>query len=75
MLLNAEVFDGYLLIKHIHTVISIIFLIIAIWLLIRSVRGIVKKRHLQEVRQILILRIYHQPIFTIDFWTDSLLQS
>lgn len=74
MLLNAEVFDGYLLIKHIHTVISIIFLIIAIWLLIRSVRGIVKNVIYKRLDKFLsygfIINLYLQLIFGLILFSN-----
>src|SRR5659263_647250 len=61
MILNFEIVDSYSIIKYVHTVISGAFLIFAVWLIIRSVRGImtVSYTHLRahETRHDLVCRL------------------
>ena len=67
MILNFIVLDSYHLIKSIHTIISITFLIIAVWLLIRSVRGLRKNIDYTGLDKFLaygfIINLYLQLIF------------
>jgi len=67
MILNFEVLSGYLLIKQVHTVISGAFLIIAVWLIVRSVRGILKQTPYTTLDKYLsygfIINLYLQLIF------------
>lgn len=75
MILNLEVLDGYLLIKRIHAIISIIFLIIAIWLLFRSVRGVIKNIAYTALDKFLsygfIINLYIQLIFGLVLFSNG----
>lgn len=67
MILNIVVLGSSHLIKSIHTIISLTFLIIAVWLLIRSVRGIRKGNAYIRLDKFLsygfIITLYLQLIF------------
>ena len=74
MILNFIVLDGYHLIKSIHTIISIAFLVIAVWLLIRSIRGIRKNIDYSGLDKFLsygfIINLYLQLIFGLILFTN-----
>jgi len=74
MILNIEVTDGYHLLKMVHTIISGAFLIIAVWLLIRSVRGIRKDIPYTSFDKFLsygfIINLYLQLIFGLILFTN-----
>ncbi len=67
MILNTEVLSSYSPIKQIHTFISIVFLIIAVWLIIRSVRGVIRNIAYARLDKYLsygfIINLYLQLIF------------
>jgi hypothetical protein len=67
MILNTEVINNYSPIKQVHAFISIVFLIIAVWLIIRSVRGIIKDIAYSRLDKYLsygfIINLYLQLIF------------
>jgi len=67
MILNFVILDSSHLMKSIHTIISVTFTIIAIWLLIRSVRGIIKGNAYTGLDKYLsygfIITLYLQLIF------------
>ena len=73
---NVEVSGGYELIKSVHTIISVAFLIIAVWLIVRSVRGIRKNKQYTGFDKFLsygfIINLYLQLVFgLIMFSTHS----
>jgi len=74
MILNFEILDGYLVIKRAHTVISVFFLIIAVWLLVRSVRGILKNKTYTGLDKFLsygfIINLYIQLIFGLVLFSN-----
>ena len=74
MILNIEVADGYHLLKMVHTIISGAFLIIAVWLLIRSVRGVRKDIPYTGFDKFLsyafIINLYLQLIFGLILFTN-----
>ena len=67
MILNFVVLDSIHLMKGFHTIISITFSIIAVWLLVRSVRGIIKGKPYTLLDKYLsygfIITLYLQLIF------------
>ena len=67
MILTFEILDSYTLIKHVHTFISGAFLVIAVWLIIRSVRGIIRDIAYSRLDKYLsygfIINLYLQLIF------------
>jgi len=67
MILNFVILDSSHLMKSIHTIISGTFTIIAIWLLIRSVRGIIRNNAYTGLDKYLsygfIITLYLQLIF------------
>lgn len=67
MLLTTELLDPNNLIRSAHTIVSGTFLIIAIWLLARSIRGIVKNHPYTRLDKLLsygfIIALYLQLIF------------
>ena len=67
MILNFVILDSSHLMKSIHTIISVTFTIIAIWLLIRSVRGIIRNNAYTGLDKYLsygfIITLYLQLIF------------
>jgi len=67
MILNFPVLDSSNLIKSAHTIISGTFLIIAVWLLARSIRGIIKNYAYTNLDKLLsygfIITLYLQLIF------------
>ena len=67
MILTFEILDSYTLIKHVHTFISGAFLVIAVWLIIRSVRGIIRDIAYTRLDKYLsygfIINLYLQLIF------------
>ena len=74
MILNIEVADGYHVFKMVHTIISGAFLIIAVWLLIRSVRGIRLNIPYTSFDKFLsygfIINLYLQLIFGLILFTN-----
>ena len=71
---NFEVSDVYQLIKMIHTIISVAFLIIAVWLLVRSVQGIRKDNPYTGFDKFLsygfIINLYLQLIFGLFLFSN-----
>ena len=67
MTLNIDVLDSIHLMKGFHTMISITFSIIAVWLLVRSLRGIIKGKPYIALDKYLsygfIITLYLQLIF------------
>lgn len=67
MVLNFQILECSNLIKSVHTVISLTFLIIAVWLLARSIRGIRKDLTYGQLDKLLsygfIITLYLQLIF------------
>jgi hypothetical protein len=67
MILDFQILDSSNLIKSAHTIISGTFLIIAVWLLARSVRGIRKNMTYTQLDKLLsygfIITLYLQLIF------------
>ena len=67
MILNYEVLNAFFLIKEVHLVISVAFLIVAVWLIIRSIRGIIRKIPYSGLDKFLsygfIINLYIQLIF------------
>lgn len=67
MTLTAIVFDEHQVIKLIHTLISITFLVVASWLFYRSLGGYVKNRKYERRDKILsyafIINLYLQLVF------------
>ena len=74
MILTFEILDSYSLIKHVHTFISGAFLIIAVWLIIRSVRGIIKNHAYTKLDKYLsygfIINLYLQLIFGLILFSN-----
>ncbi len=74
MILKFEAVDGFLLIKMVHTIISVAFLIIAVWLFIRSVRGIRKNYPYTRLDKFLsygfIVNLYLQLIFGLILFSN-----
>ena len=74
MILNIEVLDSYSLIKHVHTFISGAFLIFAVWLIIRSVRGIIKDLAYTRLDKFIsygfIINLYLQLIFGLFLFSN-----
>lgn len=74
MIQNIEIVDSYSIIKHVHTVISGAFLIFAVWLIIRSVRGIVKDLAYTGLDKFLsygfIINLYLQLIFGLILFSN-----
>lgn len=74
MILKFEALDGYQLIKLVHTIISVTFLIIAVWLFIRSVRGIRKNYPYTRLDKFLsygfIINLYLQLVFGLILFTN-----
>ena len=74
MILNIEVLDSYSLIKHVHTFISGAFLIFAVWLIIRSVRGIIKDLVYTRLDKFIsygfIINLYLQLIFGLFLFSN-----
>lgn len=74
MILNIEVTEGYHLLKMVHTIISGAFPIIAIWLLIRSIRGIRMNIPYTGLDKFLsygfIINLYLQLIFGLILFTN-----
>jgi len=74
MILNLEIVDSYSIIKHVHAVISGAFLIIALWLIIRSIRGIIKNHAYTGLDKFLsygfIINLYLQLIFGLILFSN-----
>ena len=74
MIMNIEIVDSYSIIKHVHTVISGAFMIFAVWLIIRSVRGILKNHAYTKLDRILsygfIINLYLQFIFGLILFSN-----
>ncbi len=74
MLLNIGMTEGFSVIKMLHILISITFLVIAIWLFIRSYRGIIKKKSYSNIDKILsfgfIITLYLQLIFGLILFSN-----
>jgi len=74
MILNSEVLNGYLIIKQVHAIISVLFLVIAVWLIIRSVRGILKNIAYTRLDKFLsygfIINLYIQLIFGLILFSN-----
>ena len=74
MILNIEIVDSYSIIKHVHTVISGAFMIFAVWLIIRSDRGILKNHAYTKLDSILsygfIINLYLQFIFGLILFSN-----
>lgn len=75
MILNIEVLNSYSLIKYVHTFISGAFLIIAVWLIIRSARGIIKNNTYTKLDKFLsygfIINLYLQLIFGLILFSNN----
>jgi len=71
---NIDVSGGYQLIKNVHAFISIAFLIIAIWLLVRSVQGIRMNASYTRLDKYLsygfIINLYLQLIFGLILFSN-----
>ena len=74
MILNLEIVDSYSIIKHVHTVISGAFMIFAVWLIIRSVRGIIKNRAYTGLDKFIsygfIINLYLQLVFGLILFSN-----
>ena len=74
MILNLEIIDSYSIIKHVHTVISGAFMIFAVWLIIRSVRGIIKNHAYTGLDKFLsygfIINLYLQLVFGLILFSN-----
>jgi len=74
MFLSIEFSNGYSLIKLIHTIISGAFLIIAPWLIVRSVRGILKNHAYTALDRFLsygfIINLYLQLVFGLILFSN-----
>lgn len=74
MILKIEAADGFLLIKTVHMIISVAFLIIAVWLFIRSVRGIRNNYPYTRLDKFLsygfIVNLYLQLIFGLVLFSN-----
>jgi|SRR5659263_67816 len=74
MILNFEIVDSYSIIKYVHTVISGAFLIFAVWLIIRSVRGIIKNHAYTGFDKFLsygfIINLYLQLVFGLILFSN-----
>jgi hypothetical protein len=75
MILNFVITDSSHLIKSVHTFISITFLVIAVWLFFRSVRGIIKGINYTKTDKLLsfgfIITLYLQLIFGLILFANS----
>lgn len=71
---NVEVSGSYELIKSVHTIISASFLIIAVWLIVRSVQGIRKNNPYTALDKFLsygfIINLYLQLIFGLILFSN-----
>ena len=67
MTLTVLVYNEHQLIKHVHTVISVMFLIVSMWLFYRSIKGYLKNWDYSRLDKILsytfIVNLYLQLIF------------
>lgn len=67
MTLTLLVYNEHQLIKHVHTVISVMFLVVSIWLFYRSIKGYLKNWDYTRTDKILsyafIVNLYLQLIF------------
>ena len=67
MTLTILVYNEHQLIKHVHTVISVMFLIVSMWLFYRSIKGYLKNWDYSRLDKILsytfIVNLYLQLIF------------
>lgn len=67
MTLTVLVYDEHQLIKHVHTVISGMFLLVSMWLFFRSIKGYLKNWEYTRLDKILsytfIVNLYLQLIF------------
>jgi hypothetical protein len=67
MILNFVVLDSFHLMKSIHTIISLTFSVIAIWLMFRSILGVIKGNSYFRLDKLLsygfIITLYLQLIF------------
>ena len=74
MILNLEIVDSYSIIKYVHTVISGAFLIFAVWLIFRSVRGIIKDRAYTRLDKFIsygfIINLYLQLVFGLILFSN-----
>ena len=74
MILNLEIVDSYSIIKHVHTVISGAFMIFAVWLIIRSVQGIIKNRAYTGLDKFMsygfIINLYLQLVFGLILFSN-----
>jgi len=74
MILNLEIVDSYSIIKHVHTVISGAFMIFAVWLIIRSVQGIIKNRAYTGLDKFIsygfIINLYLQLVFGLILFSN-----
>ncbi len=71
----VEVSGGYEWIKSVHTVISMAFLIVAVWLLVRSVKGIRKNNSYTRLDKFLsyafIINLYLQLVFGLILFSNQ----
>jgi len=71
----VEVSGSYEWIKSVHTVISMAFLIVAVWLLVRSVKGIRKNNSYTRLDKFLsyafIINLYLQLIFGLILFSNQ----
>ncbi|HEY3389492.1 MAG TPA: hypothetical protein VGK38_07985 [Prolixibacteraceae bacterium] len=74
MIPNFEVVNGYSLIKQVHAIISIAFLILAAWLIIRSILGIIKNNPYTGLDKFLsyafLVNLYLQLIFGLILFSN-----
>ena len=73
-LLDINPINLYPIVKHIHSVISVTFLIAAVWLIYRSIKGITKSISYSQLDKILsyvfLVNMYLQLIFGLILFTN-----
>lgn len=74
MLLKFDITNGYQIIKLVHSIISVTLLIIAFWVILRSVQGVVKNKVYSRLDKILsyafIVNLYLQLIFGLILFSN-----
>lgn len=74
MILNLDFVNGYYIVKLIHSFISFTFLVFALWIVIRSVHGIVKSKAYSKLDKFLsygfIISLYLQLIFGLILFSN-----
>lgn len=74
MILQLNIISGYQIFKFAHSIISFTFLVIAIWLIIRSSIGVIKTKPYTKFDKFLsygfIINLYLQLIFGIILFTN-----